>query len=149
MPRIGRQCGFSSDDINSLLSWICSWSVVAWTASDSFGRRPIMLVGIVLFGIVALICAHVTQIETLSYLRAAQEFAGAAAAVVIQAVVRDMFEREDFSRVMSFITMVIIIAPLIAPMLGLFGDMVRMAIYFLAVGYFYSDCDWSGVMVDS
>ncbi|WP_029832153.1 Bcr/CflA family multidrug efflux MFS transporter, partial [Vibrio parahaemolyticus] len=37
---------------------------------------------------------------------------------IIQAVVRDMFDREDFARAMSFVTLVITIAPLVAPMIG-------------------------------
>ena len=57
-------------------------------------------------------------IDALILIRGIQGFAGAAAAVIIQAIVRDMFDREDFSRAMSFITLVITIAPLIAPLLG-------------------------------
>ena len=37
-------------------------------------------------------------------MRFAQGFAGAAAAVIVQAIVRDMFNKEDFARAMSFIT---------------------------------------------
>jgi DHA1 family bicyclomycin/chloramphenicol resistance-like MFS transporter len=86
--------------------------------SDSLGRRPMMIGGIVSFGFCALICASIHSIDALAIIRAIQGFAGAAAAVVIQAVVRDMFDREDFARAMSFVTLVITIAPLVAPMLG-------------------------------
>ncbi len=86
--------------------------------SDSFGRRPILLIGIFLFAVAAIMSATTSSISELTYVRAAQGFAGAAAAVIIQAIVRDMFEREDFARTMSFVTLVITIAPLIAPMIG-------------------------------
>lgn len=56
--------------------------------------------------------------QHLAYARVAQGFAGAAAVVVIQAIVRDKFEREDFAKAMSFITLIITIAPLVAPILG-------------------------------
>ncbi len=59
-----------------------------------------------------------TNITELTIIRVAQGFAGAAAAVIIGALVRDMFEREEFSRTMSFVTLVMTIAPLIAPVLG-------------------------------
>lgn len=49
--------------------------------------------------------------QHLAYARVAQGFAGAAAVVVIQAIVRDKFEREDFAKAMSFITLIITIAP--------------------------------------
>ncbi|MBY5945854.1 Bcr/CflA family multidrug efflux MFS transporter [Photobacterium rosenbergii] len=86
--------------------------------ADSYGRKPILIVGIILFAIAAVFCAVSGDIIELTWIRAAQGFAGAAAAVIIQALVRDMFEREDFARMMSFITLVMTVAPLIAPMLG-------------------------------
>lgn len=54
----------------------------------------------------------------LTWLRAGQGFAGAASAVVVQALVRDLFDREDFARTMAYITLVMTVAPLVAPMLG-------------------------------
>jgi len=53
-----------------------------------------------------------SNITELTWIRVAQGFAGAAAAVIIQALVRDMFEREEFARTMSFITLVMTVAPL-------------------------------------
>lgn len=86
--------------------------------ADSYGRRPILMGGIVFFAIASIICATTTSIEALLYTRFAQGFAGAAAAVIVQAVVRDMFDKEEFARAMSFITLVITISPLLAPMIG-------------------------------
>ncbi|GAA3529620.1 Bcr/CflA family multidrug efflux MFS transporter [Zobellella aerophila] len=86
--------------------------------SDAKGRRPVLLGGILAFGLTALICALASGIEALTLSRAAQGFAGAASAVVVQALVRDLFEREDFARTMAYITLVMTIAPLAAPMIG-------------------------------
>ncbi|MFH0256593.1 Bcr/CflA family multidrug efflux MFS transporter [Vibrio rumoiensis] len=86
--------------------------------ADSYGRRPILMGGIVFFAIASIICATTTSIEALLYTRFAQGFAGAAAAVIVQAIVRDMFNKEEFARAMSFITLVITISPLLAPMIG-------------------------------
>lgn len=86
--------------------------------SDTYGRRPILLIGILFFAATSIICATSDTIEALLYMRFAQGFAGAAAAVIVQAIVRDMFDREDFARAMSFITLVITISPLLAPMIG-------------------------------
>ncbi|MGF1767227.1 Bcr/CflA family multidrug efflux MFS transporter [Enterovibrio makurazakiensis] len=86
--------------------------------SDSYGRRPVLIVGVIMFLIGAVVSANANDIETLTYIRAAQGFCGAAAAVVIQALVRDMFDKEDFARTMSFITLVMTVAPLAAPMIG-------------------------------
>ncbi len=86
--------------------------------SDSYGRRPVLIGGVALFFVGAIVSALANDIETLTYVRAAQGFCGAAAAVVIQALVRDMFDREEFARTMSFITLVMTVAPLAAPMMG-------------------------------
>ncbi|ART79346.1 Bcr/CflA family multidrug efflux MFS transporter [Oceanisphaera avium] len=86
--------------------------------SDAKGRRPVLLGGMTVFALVAMLCAMTNSVESLTWLRCAQGFAGAASAVVIQALVRDLFNREDFARTMSYITLVMTLAPLIAPMLG-------------------------------
>ncbi|SIN84898.1 Bcr/CflA family multidrug efflux MFS transporter [Salinivibrio sp. ES.052] len=116
-------------DLNAPSSAVKS-TLVAYTAgfaigqlfhgpiSDSYGRKPVMLAGVALFFICAVISAMAQDIDVLTFVRATQGFAGAAAAVIIQALVRDMFEREEFARTMSFITLVMTIAPLAAPMIG-------------------------------
>ena len=86
--------------------------------SDAKGRRPVLLGGMLVFMLTALLCALASNVTTLTGLRAAQGFAGAASAVVVQALVRDLFNREDFARTMAYITLVMTLAPLIAPLLG-------------------------------
>ena len=44
--------------------------------------------------------------------------AAAAASVVINALMRDIYPKEEFSRMMSFVMLVTTIAPLVAPMVG-------------------------------
>jgi len=86
--------------------------------ADSFGRKPVLIIGIILFAAASIISAITHHIETLTWVRAAQGFAGAAAAIVVPAMVRDMFSKENFARTMSFIILVMTIAPLVAPLIG-------------------------------
>lgn len=122
MPTIASDLKVSSSSVQITLTvYIAGFSLgqlLHGPLADSFGRRPILLTGIAFFAIAALGGAISKDMNTLIYLRTAQGFAGAAAAVVIQAIVRDMFDREDFSRAMSFVTLVMTAAPLMAPMLG-------------------------------
>ncbi|MGL6315124.1 Bcr/CflA family multidrug efflux MFS transporter [Vibrio sp. WXL103] len=122
MPDIARDLGVTPGEVQITLTMYTAGfalgQLIHGPLSDSFGRRPVLLTGIVFFMIAAIVSAMVSDIGALTNVRAAQGFAGAAAAVIIQAVVRDMFEREDFARAMSFVTLVITIAPLIAPMIG-------------------------------
>ncbi|MFB9134351.1 Bcr/CflA family multidrug efflux MFS transporter [Vibrio olivae] len=122
MPSIASDLGVTAGDVQiTLTAYTAGFAIgqlIHGPLADSFGRRPVLLLGVIFFGIAAVVSATTHGIEALTMVRAAQGFCGAAAAVIIQAVVRDMFEREDFARTMSFITLVITIAPLIAPMIG-------------------------------
>lgn len=86
--------------------------------SDSVGRRRVMLAGSVLFAIAGLLCARVESVNELLLWRTLQGVAGAAATVMISASVKDRFEQDDYSRVMSFIVLSMTIAPLLAPLAG-------------------------------
>ncbi|MDC0612093.1 MFS transporter [Vibrio sp.] len=122
MPSIANDLGVSAGAVQmTLTSYTAGFAIgqlLHGPLSDSFGRRPLMLVGLILFALGSYFCTSITDINGLAIIRAAQGFAGAAVAVVIQAVVRDMFDREDFARAMSFVTLVITLAPLLAPMMG-------------------------------
>lgn len=122
MPTIARDLGVAEGAVQiTLTAYTAGFALgqlIHGPLADSYGRRPVLILGVLFFGIASVVSATTTGIEALTWVRTAQGFAGAAAAVIIQAVVRDMFDREDFARAMSFVTLVITIAPLIAPMIG-------------------------------
>ncbi|EOU2461437.1 Bcr/CflA family multidrug efflux MFS transporter [Vibrio navarrensis] len=122
MPTIAKDLGVDAGAVQlTLTAYTAGFALgqlIHGPLSDSFGRRPVLILGVLFFGLAAVVSATTNGIDSLTYVRAAQGFAGAAAAVIIQAVVRDMFDREDFARAMSFVTLVITIAPLVAPMIG-------------------------------
>lgn len=122
MPIIAKELGVSAGSVQvTLTAYTAGFAIgqlIHGPLADSYGRRPVMVLGLIFFGIGSLVCASTSSVESLTIVRVAQGFAGAAAAVIIQAIVRDMFDREDFARAMSFVTLVITIAPLVAPMLG-------------------------------
>lgn len=63
-------------------------------------------------------CALAQTIEQLIVMRFLHGLAAAAASVVINALMRDIYPKEEFSRMMSFVALVTTIAPLLAPMIG-------------------------------
>lgn len=86
--------------------------------ADSIGRKPVILGGVIIFAITSGICALASNIDQFIFVRFLQGLSAAAASVVITALMRDMFSSDEFSRSMSFVLLVMTIAPLLAPILG-------------------------------
>jgi MFS transporter, DHA1 family, multidrug resistance protein len=92
--------------------------LVMGPASDMLGRRATIGGGLALFCVGALGCAFAEQMETLLLARAVQGLGGAAVAVTVPALVRDLFERDHYARVMSLVMLTTGLAPLLAPSIG-------------------------------
>ncbi|EHF8255842.1 Bcr/CflA family multidrug efflux MFS transporter [Enterobacter cloacae complex sp. S4] len=86
--------------------------------ADSLGRKPVILGGTLVFAAAAVACALAQTIDHLIIMRFFHGLAAAAASVVINALMRDIYPKEEFSRMMSFVMLVTTIAPLPAPMAG-------------------------------
>ena len=86
--------------------------------SDSLGRRPVVLAGLVMFTVASIGCALSEHIGALVFFRALQGMSAGAGIVVSRAVIRDMFPPADAQRVMSQVTIYFGVAPAIAPMIG-------------------------------
>ncbi|WGE88010.1 Bcr/CflA family multidrug efflux MFS transporter [Actinobacillus equuli subsp. haemolyticus] len=86
--------------------------------ADSFGRKPIILFGLAGSAIAAYFLTAVMAIENFYLLRLIQGLCAAAPAVVLGALVRDLFDRNRFAQMMSVIMIISMLAPLLAPILG-------------------------------
>jgi DHA1 family bicyclomycin/chloramphenicol resistance-like MFS transporter len=86
--------------------------------SDSFGRRPVVLWGLVVFTLASVGCAMSQHIGALVFFRAVQGMSAGAGIVISRAVIRDMFPPADAQRVMSQVTIYFGVAPAVAPMVG-------------------------------
>lgn len=99
--------------------------------SDQYGRKPMLLLGLVVF-IGGCLLPHVwTSFEGLLVARLLQGIGAASARVITQAMVRDCFSGRTMARVMSLILTMFILVPVIAPWIGqqilnLFGDWQRL-----------------------
>lgn len=87
-------------------------------ASDRLGRRGPILFGIALYIAASAACALSTSIEMLTASRFVQALGGCAGAVVARAVVHDRFNHTETARMLSLLTLVMGLAPVLAPMLG-------------------------------
>jgi MFS transporter, DHA1 family, multidrug resistance protein len=86
--------------------------------SDSYGRKPIIMAGLVGFLIGSLGCALSQNIAQLIFFRAVQGLSVGAGMVVGRAMIRDLFNETEAQKLMSMVTLWFGIAPAIAPIIG-------------------------------
>ncbi len=86
--------------------------------SDRFGRRPVMLWGMVVFVLASVVCALADSITTLVVARLLQAFGACAGPVLGRAVVRDIYGPAESARMLSHVSTATALAPLLAPLFG-------------------------------
>lgn len=86
--------------------------------SDSFGRRPVIMVALVVYTLASAAAALATSAHGLIAWRAVQGLSVGAGMVVGRAMIRDLFEAEDAQRLMSMVTLFFGLAPAVAPIIG-------------------------------
>lgn len=86
--------------------------------ADRFGRRPILIGGLVIYGIASLLAIIAPTFETLLLARGLQGLSTAAARVIATSIVRDCYSGRRMASVMSLAMMIFISVPVIAPSFG-------------------------------
>ena len=85
--------------------------------SDRFGRRPVILCGIVLFMLATLGCLFATTVEVFLAFRMAQA-AIVVGMVLSRAIVRDLVDQDQAASMIGYLTMGMSIVPMIGPGVG-------------------------------
>jgi DHA1 family bicyclomycin/chloramphenicol resistance-like MFS transporter len=88
--------------------------------SDSLGRKPIVFIGFGVFIIASLICIFSENLVWMVFGRILQGVGLSAPRTIAIAMVRDTYRGDYMARIMSFITVVFILVPIIAPAMGKF-----------------------------
>lgn len=123
LPQLQRAFGASAGSIQLTLSlFLVGYGVgqlVCGFLSDRFGRRPVLLAGLALFTVAGLACAFSPSLPALIALRLLQGMGASVGPILARAMVRDRFGgSSEAVSVLSQITQVMIVAPLLAPTLG-------------------------------
>ena len=93
-------------------------TLFAGTLSDSFGRRPTVIVSLLLFTAGSALAIFAKDIQVLLLARALQGVAAGFGSVLSRTIVQDRFQGAEAQRVMALIMMVFSIAPSFAPVIG-------------------------------
>lgn len=86
--------------------------------SDSFGRKPIVYAGFILFVIASIICITTKSFEMMLFGRVLQGIGLASPRTMCIAMVRDSYDGDYMAKILSIVVMVFILVPVIAPTLG-------------------------------
>ncbi|PQJ81732.1 multidrug effflux MFS transporter [Polaribacter glomeratus] len=92
--------------------------LISGPLSDSFGRKPVIYVGFIVFAFASFICVSAISLEMMIFGRLLQGIGLSAPRTISIAMVRDRFSGNYMAKVMSFIVVIFILVPVIAPALG-------------------------------
>lgn len=86
--------------------------------SDQFGRRPVIIAGMILFVIGSILCLVAPTIEALIAARVLQAAGGCTGMVLGRAIVRDLYGPRQSASMIGYVTMGMAVMPTIAPAVG-------------------------------
>ena len=140
LPTIQAEFGASPAEAAAVIAiFIAGFStapIAVGPLADRYGRKPVMLAGLVLFTFCALGCALAPSIGALLAFRLVQGVGAGAVGILPRAIIRDLFEGRAARLQLAAVSLVFSVAPLIAPTLGAgilaFGNW--RTIFFILVG---------------
>ncbi|WP_282604626.1 multidrug effflux MFS transporter [Pelagibius sp. Alg239-R121] len=122
LPSIGVALGSDTAGVQLTLSvFLAGFAVsqlIYGPLSDRYGRRPVLLIALLIYFMATVACCFADSIEWLIAARFAQALGACAGPVVGRAVVRDVFGRDRSARVLSYMATAVSVAPAVGPIIG-------------------------------
>jgi DHA1 family bicyclomycin/chloramphenicol resistance-like MFS transporter len=123
MSDIGATIGITDATNNQLLITMIFLGLgfgqlISGPLSDSYGRKPVIYVGFIVFSLASLICIFSTNLEMMIVGRILQGIGLSAPRTISIAMIRDRFSGNYMAKVMSFVVVIFILVPVVAPALG-------------------------------
>lgn len=100
-----------------MLGMACG-QIPAGLFSDRLGRMPVLYAGLGLFTVAAWVATFAQSIDTMLAARFVQGMGAASAMVLSRAIIRDVSSGKQAAQLMSLMTMIFTVAPVVAPTLG-------------------------------
>ena len=122
LPVIGRDLHAGAAAVQQTMSaffvGLALSGLISGPLSDRFGRRPTLLIGVAIYIAASVACALAPTVGWLIAGRFVEALGAGAGQVVTRAIVRDRYRHQDTARILSLLTLVVGVAPLLAPTLG-------------------------------
>ena len=141
MPSVGHDLATTPDSVKlTLTTYMLGFAVgqlFYGPLSDRYGRRPVLLGGLLFFTLTTFGCSFAASITDLIWLRVLQGLGAASGSVLGRALTRDAYTFKEMPLVMSWISLGQNIAPSLAPSIGGFlGEWATWRSTFWFVGGF-------------
>ncbi len=122
MPAMASEFNVSASEIQSTLVLFLFamgiGQILFGPLADRYGRRPIALGGILLYGLSSLLAVSAMEFHWLQLARVLQGIAACATSIVVFSAVRDSFNSQQSAHYYSYLNGVICVIPALAPTLG-------------------------------
>lgn len=123
LPAIGDELGVAQDNRRQLVITVYllgfgAAQMVYGPLADRFGRKRLLTVSLVFYGLFALLAGIAGSFTLLLAARALQGVAAASTRVLVVSVIRDRYQGSAMARIMSIVMIVFMVVPVLAPSLG-------------------------------
>ncbi len=123
LPQIGDALGIAEPNqrqwiVTSYLLGFGAAQIIYGTLADRYGRKPVLIVGLVLYVLASIAAAFAGSFEAMMLARVLQGVGAAATRVLAISIVRDCYSGRDMARVMSLALIVFLAVPILAPSIG-------------------------------
>ncbi|AJC49038.1 multidrug effflux MFS transporter [Allofrancisella guangzhouensis] len=125
IPAFGNISDFLNVDVSKMTITVSTYLVgfgigmLIWGAlSDRYGRKKILILGMLIYTISTVLCSLSSDFETLTFMRFIQGLGDSPAAVASMAILKDCYRGQKLIKMMATMIMVFMIAPIISPIIG-------------------------------
>uniref|UniRef100_Q0HQ05 Bcr/CflA family efflux transporter n=1 Tax=Shewanella sp. (strain MR-7) TaxID=60481 RepID=Q0HQ05_SHESR len=122
MPTMAAEFAVSASEVQStLVLFLFAMGVgqiLIGPLADRYGRRPVALFGVLLYGASSLLAAAAIEFHWLQLARVLQGLAACSTSIVVFSAVRDCYSPKEGARIYSYLNGAICVIPALAPTLG-------------------------------
>lgn len=122
LPTIQKAFDVPRESATAVLSLFLLGMAVAQLAlgplADRAGRRPVLIGGLLLYVVASAAAGFATSIQYLLIARICQALGATVGLPLARTIIRDLYDREKAASMISYVTMVMVVAPMLSPLLG-------------------------------